>query len=178
MAGFGNNTLGGDEFPASEDRALMDLFACIESGTTSGIWVASGPSSTGGANWKGLVYSDVASLPASRLAVGASVAIAAANTFYFSAAVFAVSAQNYWVGMVADSFEAYYSEHASGTGVDVQMANGSLSFASPPASWPGSDASYPTGLDCWVEYTPAGSTISLLLPVGRSRIPPGVLFQL
>ncbi len=157
---FGDNTAGPDEFPGNTDRALLDRFAIPENGTADSISVYIGASSTAGANVKGLIYTDSGSAPASLVAASASAAAPAGGgwvTMAFSGSP-ALVAGNYWIGLVADSFQAYYGEDATGSAPDVVMANGTLSFSSPPATWPGTDASYGVGLDVYVTYTAAGGT--------------------
>ena len=39
------------------------------------------------------------------------------------------------------------------------MAYGTFDYATPPASWPGTDGSYSVGLDVYVTYDVAGSGV-------------------
>ena len=52
--------------------------------------------------------------------------------------------------------EAYLGEDVSGASPDVQMANGSFDYATPPSAWPGSDGTYGVGLDVYVDYSTGG----------------------
>lgn len=158
---FGDNTAGGDEFPGATDRALLDRYTLTEDGTATSISIYAGASSTSGANWKGLIYTDSAGAPNTLVAVSQAGAAPAGGgwvTLNFSSPP-ALTAGNYWIGVVADSFQAYYGEDVTGSAPDVVMANGTLSYASPPSTWPGTDASYGVGLDVYVTYTVADARI-------------------
>ena len=72
----------------------------------------------------------------------------------------------YWLGVVADSFEAYYAKDASG--IDSLMANGTFSYASPPSSWPGTDGTYSGGMNVYVTFTEGGG--GLLIPVAMNQL--------
>lgn len=169
---FGDTTSGPDEFPASGDRALLDRYAITENGTADSISVYAGASSTSGANWKGLIYTDSAGAPGSLVAASASAAVSGPGwvTMNFSGSP-ALTTGNYWIGVVADNYQAYYGEDASGTAPDVVMANGTLSFSSPPSTWPGTDASYDVGLNVYVTYTAGGggAAVAVLLHQLRTQ---------
>lgn len=158
MPTFGDTTAGGDEFPMADGRCLMDRFAMPDSGTVNFAQAYSGASSTSGASWKFVIMSDALSLPDLVLYVSNATAINAASTwnnFTFGGSP-SLTPADYWLGAVANSFQAYLGEDASGSAPNVQMANGTFDYASPPASWPGSDANYTVGLDVYVDYTVAG----------------------
>lgn len=155
---FGDNTAGGDEFPLSDGRCLADRFAMPDTGTINFAQAYSGASSLAGASWKVVVMDDALSLPDLVLYVSNGTAIgagAAWNNFTFGGSP-SLTPADYWLAVVANSFEAYMGEDASGSAPNVQMANGTFDYATPPAAWPGSDANYTVGLDIYVDYTVAG----------------------
>lgn len=161
MPTFGDTTSGVDEFPCSGDRALMDQFAISENGTADSISLFFGASSTAGSNAKGLIYTDSAGAPGSLVAVSASAAVPAGGGWLtMNLAGESLTTGNYWLGGVTSDFQPYFGEDATGAGADVVMANGTLSYASPPSTWPGTDASYGTGLNVYVTYTAGGGTVS------------------
>lgn len=178
MPTFGDTTAGTDTFPGNSDRALLDRATLTESATLSLSWHYVGADSTSGANWKGLIFSD-SSGPSARQAVSAVIAASPASTWVSGSISGSLSAANYWIGSVADNYQASLGEDATGSAPDVVMANGSFSYASPPATWPGTDASYGVGLNTYVEYTAGGGggATSLLLPSRSARLLPYLLFR-
>lgn len=161
MPTFGDTTSGVDEFPGSGDRALMDQFAISENGTADSISLFFGASSTAGSNAKGLIYTDSAGAPGSLVAVSASAAVPAGGGWLtMNLAGESLTTGNYWLGGVTSDFQPYFGEDATGAGADVVMANGTLSYASPPSTWPGTDASYGVGLNVYVTYSTGGGTVS------------------
>lgn len=157
MPTFGDTTSGGDEFPCSGDRALMDRFAISENGTADSISVFFGASSGSGANAKGLIYTDSAGAPGTLVAASVAGAVGAGGGWVtMNLAGESLSTGNYWLGAVTSDFQPYFGEDASGSAPDVVMANGTLSYATPPGTWPGTDASYTTGLNVYVTYSTGG----------------------
>lgn len=178
MPTFGDTTPGGDAFPGNSDRALLDRATLTEAATLIASWNYAAAGSTAGANWKGLIYTDSASAPSARSAVSAAAAASSAAAWVTGSLSGSLTAADYWIGVVADSFQAYYGEDATGTTPDVVMANGTLSYASPNATWPGTDASYGVGLNSYVEYSAgAGAATSLLLPNRAQRLLPYLMFR-
>ena len=129
-----------------------------DTGTINFAQAYAGASSTAGASWKFVILSDAAGAPGTVLYVSNATAIGAGagwHNFTFSGSP-SLTPGEYWLGVVANSFEAYHGEDATGVSPDVCMANGTFSYASPPGSWPGTDGSYGVGLDVYVDYTLAG----------------------
>lgn len=158
MPTFGDTSAGGDEFPMSDSRCLVDRFAMPDTGTVNFAQARSGPSAVAGANWKFVILADALSLPDLVLYVSNPTAISAASTWFnftFGGSP-SLTPADYWLGAVADSFQAYLGEDASGSAPNVQMANGTFDYATPPGTWPGSDANYGVGLNVYVDYTVAG----------------------
>lgn len=171
MPTFGDTSAGGDEFPCSGDRCLVDRFAMPDNGTVNFAQAYSGPSTTAGANWKFVIMSDALSLPDLVLYVSNATAINAASSWFnftFSGSP-SLTPADYWQGTVADSFQAYLGEDATGSSPNVQMANGTFSYSSPPASWPGSDANYGVGLNVYVDYSLAGGGAARMMFAYRLR---------
>lgn len=170
MPTFGDTSAGGDQFPMSDGRCMVDRFNLPEDGTINSAWAYSASSSTSGASWKFVILEDDAGAPGDVLHVSDATAINAASTWYqFTGMSGALPAGDYWLGVVANSFQAYLGEDASGSSPDVCMANGTFDYATPPGSWPGTDASYGVGLNVYVDYDVAGGAAPrrmMLLGVG------------
>lgn len=156
MPTFGDLTAGGDTFPCSDGRALVDRFTLTEAATVTGIYVNFSSGTTAGTSFKGLILADSSGLPGSVLVVGTATAVPAGGGYIQSPASVALAAGDYWIGYVANSFQASSTQDASGTAPNMQMANGTFSYSSPPATWPGSSASYGGQINAYVEYTAAG----------------------
>lgn len=170
MPTFGDTTAGGDEFPISDGRCLVDRFNLPEAGTINSGWARSGASSTSGASWKFVILADAAGAPGSVLHVSSATAINAASTWYqFTGMSGSLAAGDYWLGVVGNSFQGYLGEDASGTSPDVCMANGTFDYASPPGSWPGTDANYSVGLNVYVDYSVAGGGAARMMHPYRTR---------
>lgn len=176
MPTFGDTTNGGDAFPTSAGRALVDRATLTEAATLTASWIYCAAGTTAGTNTKGLIYSD-ATGPANRQAVSAARAMVA-STWVSGALSGSLSAADYWVGEVGDNGTAYYGEDATGVAPDANMANGTVTYASPEATWPGSDATYAVTVNAYVEYTAGGgAATSILLPNRSVRMLPYLLFR-
>lgn len=148
MPRFGDETAGGDTFPCSGDRALLSLFTLTEDGDVSEIVARFHSSSTAGTNMKGLIYSDNAGVPNARLGVGAAVAVPAGGGLVTSALAVSLTAGDYWLGFVCDSFEAVAQEDVSGGHSRME----GTTYASPAATWTESGTG-PSGMNVYAEYT-------------------------
>lgn len=176
MPTFGDTTSGVDEFPCSEDRALVDRATLTEAATLTAVWLYGGASTTAGTTWKGIIYSDSTGPSARQVVAGTATAVASAWASMTASG--SLSAASYWIGAVSNSFSAYMGEDATGVTPDICMANGTLSYASPPATWPGTDAQYGVTLNCYVEYTAGGgASTSILLPDRARRLLPYLMFR-
>lgn len=141
---FGREATGSDTFPLSDDRALASPFVLGTSiASLSSIVGLFSAASTAGASGRAFIATDAAGAPGSILAISASVAIPAGGGWVtFPVTHGTLAAGTYWLGIVGSEFQASWS-HATGTpGATMVMANGTFSFTTPPATWPGNSASY------------------------------------
>ena len=158
MARFGDETAGADTFPCSGDRALLSRFTLTEAGDLTEIVARFDAASTAGASIKGLVYSDNAGTPQTRLAVGAAVAVPAGGGLVSSALTVSLAAGEYWLGFVADSFQAVAQCDAAG---GLSRMEGTT-YASPAATWIQAGTSA-ARLNVYAEYTAAATEPLLFL---------------
>jgi hypothetical protein len=158
MARFGDETAGADTFPCSGDRALLSRFTLTEAGDLTEIVARFDAASTAGASLKGLVYSDNAGTPQTRLAVGAAVAVPAGGGLVASALTVSLAAGEYWLGFVADSFQAVAQCDAAG---GLSRMEGTT-YASPAATWIQAGTSA-ARLNVYAEYTAAATEPLLFL---------------
>jgi hypothetical protein len=157
MPTFGDTTSGAGSFPGSADRALLSPATAASGGTVDAIWVYVVLAIAGGNRMKGVMHADSAGAPGALVAASNASSVITATGWNRIAVAGspAFVAGNYWIGMVGDDGNLDYGEDSSGAG--AVMANGTYSFASPPASWPGTDASYANVLvNCYVEYSTGG----------------------
>ena len=160
MPTSGDTTSGGDTFPCDPDRALLDRFTLSEAGTADSISAYFDASTTAGTSAKGLIYTD-SSGPSSLVAASASgVAVPAGGGWVtLNLAGESLSAGNYWLGSVTNNSTAVWGEDATGSAPDAAMANGTLSYTSPPSTWPGTSASYAVTVNVYCTYTVAGGSL-------------------
>jgi len=172
VAVLGDNTQGVDSFPCSGDRALVTALTAVDSGSINSAYAYFDPGSSAGMNAKVILHQHDGTDPTALVAVSSSLAVPSGGGLVgpftmsgsFSAGLLAV-------GIVADNYEAQLQEDLYVTGFTTQMANGTYSFASPPASWPGTDGTYASvQLNVWIDYTPSGGGGSILIPKQSSRI--------
>lgn len=159
MPTFGDTTSGTDSFPGSEDRALLDRFNLSEAGTADSLTFFFEASTNPGTSFKGLIYTDSASAPSALVAASSSgSAVDGWVTVNFASE--ALTAADYWIGIVCNGSDASLGADTTGSAPDTVMANGTLSYATPPGTWPGTDASYGIGLNVYVTYTAGGGSPS------------------
>jgi hypothetical protein len=169
MAIFGDNSAGTYSSPGTADRALLTLFTMTESGSinSAGAYFTSG--SGAGSSAKVLIYTVSASQPSTLVASSSGSSIPSGGglvTFTMSGSL---SAQDYFLGVVYSDYQADIQTDGGLSGVNSRMANGTLSYASPPSTWPGSDVSYTDSrVNAYVDYSAASSFTprSMLLGVG------------
>lgn len=160
MATFGDTTRGAGEFPGNVDRCLVSRYLCVGSGTLDSLTTWFGPSTSASVNFKLVVLTDNAGAPGNLLAVSAAGVSSGAGgggpvTVAVSGDV--VDGTYYWLGIVADDYPAYYAKDDAG--IDSLMANGTFSYASPPASWPGTDGTYGGGVNIYATFTEGGGSL-------------------
>lgn len=132
MPTFGDTSAGGSTFPCSGDRALLGRFQLTENGNLTEIVVRFDSTSTSGSSFKGLIYSDGAGVPLTRLGIGATVAVPAGGGNLSSALALALSAGFYWIGAVTDDFQSVFQMDATGIASSRMEA---ATYASPAATW-------------------------------------------
>jgi len=137
---------------------LVSRYQCVGSGTLDSLTTWFGPSTSASVNFKLVVLSDNAGAPDALLAVsdpGVSSGSGGGGPITVAApSLSLVDGTYYWLGVVADNFPAYYAKDDSG--VDALMANGTFSYASPPATWPGTDGTYSGGMNIYATFTEGG----------------------
>lgn len=156
MPTFGDTSLGTNTFPMNIDRAIGSIFTLSEAATVTGMYIGC---DSAGTDLKGIVYSVSAGVPATLQLVSSVVASVAAGYAYATASG-SLSAGDYFLGSVANGYNDWRKDVSGGP--DTLMANGTLSYASPPSSWPGTDGTYGGQANVYLEYTTAGG--SFLLP--------------
>lgn len=161
MATFGDTTQGGGTYPCTGDRALLSKFTAPENGTITDISAAFNST---GANFKGLVYSDVAGEPSALLGVGAATACINGYATSTGLSVAITNGTDYWLGSVVDSFAPSWTYDAA-TNVFRQWS--SCTYASPPATW-STDDSGTVQTNVYATYTPAAGGVSKLMLLGVS----------
>jgi len=164
VATFGDLTAGGDDFPSSGDRALLAKFTCPTAGTLTQINVFFSSASTAGMSMKGLIYADdgAGNTPGTRLGVGNAVAVpaGASDTASTGLSVALSASTDYWIGYVADSFEARAQMDIGGGGSSRMEGT---TYASPNATWTESGTAGNT-LNAYGTYTESSSGSGILIP--------------
>jgi hypothetical protein len=151
---FGDDTSGASSNPGNGNRALLSRFTLSEAATITGISLFFASSTTAGASAKALIYSNGANTPSSLVFASTGQAIPAGGGWVNYPASGSLASGEYFVGVVYNSFEANIGCDA-GTGFDTEMANGTLSYTTPPASWPGTSISYTeVRVNAYVTYIP------------------------
>jgi hypothetical protein len=148
VATFGNTTAGGDSFPCSNDRALGSKFTLTEAGNVTAVNCRFDVTSTAGANYKGVIYNDSAGSPGSRVAVGAATAVPAGGGVVASSITASLSAGDYWLVSVTDSFQSIYEIELTG----VSQRKEAFTYASPADPFGTPDGSS-TELCIYATYT-------------------------
>lgn len=161
MAILGDNSVGSDDFPCSGDRALLQKVTATEAGNINSGHAYFDPSSTAGTSCKVCLYTDTGSGPGTQVAVSSAAAVPAGGGLVNFTMSGSFNATSYYLGIVANGFNSRVQDDGGLSGQDMQMANGTFSYASPPASWPGTDGSYDTiRLNVYLDYTPSGGAAS------------------
>ena len=170
MATFGDTTPGSAGFPNSGDRALASKYTLSEGATLNTAYAYIHSGSAGG-NAKVLIYSDGGANPGTLIAASAGAAITGVGWMSCGAISGSLVAGDYYLVFVGDanSYPSYIGDD-NGSGPNLLMANGTLSYASPPSSWPGTDADYgPAGVNVYIDYTASGGGLiprAMLLGAG------------
>jgi hypothetical protein len=140
---FGDQTIGADEFPCNTDRALASPFTIAHAGTVSSMFGHFSASTTSGANVRYCIFTDSAGAPGSLVgSTGTAAVPAGAGWVECTGSIVIPSSGTYWLVMVTDSFQPSMTHDVAGLGDTMVMANGTFSYATPPSTWPGTDATY------------------------------------
>jgi len=159
---------GGGSAPADSDRCWVSKFTSVAAGTmVQGTVCFLG--TTAGTMARFVVLSSTAGEPDAVLAVSAPVSVpAGASTTVFPLGGEAVTATtDYYLGVVTFDFNAAIDESASAGAYAKRLANGTFSYATPPGTWPGTDASYTDNspsVSLVIEDVVAGPTMGYLRP--------------
>jgi hypothetical protein len=157
---FGDTSAGAGSAAGSSDRSWMDKAVLIEDAEVTSIWIYIA-TQTASEGIKGLIYGDdgAGNNPAARLIVSAAGLTSAVGWLQLAASGNLV-AGTYWIGTVHDGFSHSVGSDTGLSGVRRVIANGTLSYATPPATWPGSDVTYTdVRNNVYVEYTAGGKGV-------------------
>ena len=148
----GGGITGG--FPGNSDRALCTLYNLPENASNLiSIVVTMHSGSTNPSNIKAFIASHSGGFPVNILHVtGSQLSPAGGGEFTFGLSG-SLTSGNYYLGAVTEDFDNNIAQ-TDPASYDTHMANGTFSFSSPPATWPGSDATYLVGLGIIVNYNP------------------------
>lgn len=168
MAIFGDNSQGGSNSGGGTDRAWLVKVAAAEGGTINSAGAYFDASTVAGGSMKVLLYTFAsANTPGTLVAASAGVSVPAGGGLVTDSMSGSFTTGDYFIGIVTGSYEPNVNYDNVGSGMDAVVANGSLSYASPPASWPGTDASYNyPRFNAYIDYTAAGGAISRLSLLG------------
>lgn len=159
MAIFGNNVYGGTTYPGGSGRCLTSFFQLTQPGSITSLsgYIAG---TAVGEHVKFVILSNSSgNLPQTLLAVTPSIVTTGSNGYLtgtLSSAV-VLSPGTYWLGIVSDT-QSGNTDYGTtqGTSATTVMANGTFTFASPPSTWPGTDATYASAdVDVYATYTAA-----------------------
>lgn len=173
MAIVGDNTQGTSSSPGNSDRAIVTRFTAGASGS-NGTAHAYFDSSSGAANVKWLLYSNSAGAPGSLLFASAGAACPAGGGLVNFGSITGVTWTNgtdYFIGIVYEDYPPAVSMDGSLSGIDTEMANGTLSYATPPSTWPGTDITYDNiRVNAYADFTESGGGIVEPIPNGALRL--------
>ena len=153
MAILGDNSDGADTFPGNPDRALVTRFTATASGTSGTGYAYFASDSTAGSSAKLVIYSNVAGAPSALIGSSAGAVVPAGGGLINLGAITATidDTVEYFVGVVWSDSQGIVSADAVTT-EDTEMANGTLSYTTPPATWPGTDGTYGIRINAWMDY--------------------------
>lgn len=166
MSILGDNSQGAATSPGNSDRALVTRFTAPDSGSNGTMYAYFGSGTIAGASAKGIVYTNSAGAPGTLVANTSGVSIPAAGGLVNLGTVTATwtASTDYFVGIVYSDYQAEIQADGSLSGIDTEMANGTLSYTTPPGTWPGTDITYDNiRVNVWVDYAAGGgSAISVI----------------
>ena len=142
-------------FPGQPDRALTSLATKTHAGTVTAIFARFRNTSSAG-NAKVCAFSKGAEPGSLIWATPASAVPAGGGLVEFDLPLSGLSgtdaADDYYLVCVVDGYDVDIAKSDSSGLGSSKMANGTFSFASPPATWPGTDANYAGPMSIWCEY--------------------------
>ena len=173
MPNLGDDTAGADTSPGSPDRCLVTRFSSTEAGTLTRGWARFSSATTAGSSAKVVVYTNVAGAPVTLVGASAGASVPAGGGLVDLGALSGsiVGSVDYFVGVVYSDSQAELQLDGGLSVMDTEMANGTLSYATPPALWPGTDITYSDNrVNAYGVYTAAGGgTLSVNL-AGRGGL--------
>lgn len=145
----------GGGFPGQPDRALASLATKTHAGTVTAIFARFRDTSSAG-NAKVCAYSKGAEPNALLWATPSAAVPAGGGLVEFDLPVSGLSgtdaADDYYLICVVDNYDTDIAKSDNVALGTSKMANGTFSFTSPPATWPGTDANYDGPMSIWAEY--------------------------
>ena len=167
MPTFGQTTPFTGSAPSSADRCWASKFTLSEDGDVTKVTAFfdydSGNSSNAGDNVKAVIYADSSGSPGALMAASAGVAIGAGDqTVDFTVSV-SLTAGDYWLGVVSDSFNSRINSNLGAGGSYARKE--SFTYASPPDPFGTPDATGATAFGIYATYT-TGPALSSPTPSG------------
>jgi hypothetical protein len=151
VATFGTLVDGDTTEPGNTDRCFLGLYTLTEAGTVTAINVRYA-ADTGTENAKALIYTDSSGTPGTLVAVSSSVVVTGGDQAHTISA--SLSAGNYWIGSVLDSFQ--YGWRYLGGGAGSACLSDTSSYASPPSTFTGASISANL-VSVYATYSPANA---------------------
>jgi len=103
---------------------------------------------------KGVILASSAGEPTTVLYVTAAQTAPAGGAVLTFTLTGSLAAGDYYLGGIVDTFSNNVGQGDAGA-FETRMANGTFNFATPPGTWPGTDASYVVPIAVKVNYTPS-----------------------
>lgn len=156
--GFSNTVGPSDGFPGAANRGLASVYANkTNSGTVTTINARLRSDTIAGANGKICAFSDGGGAPGTLLWVSQPATIpAGGGVVQFDLPTSGLNntdpAAAYYLVFVPSDFQANLAKSNVLADGILLMANGTFSYASPPSTWPGTDATYDGPACIWCEY--------------------------
>lgn len=138
---FGDETAGTDSFPCDNGRAMASKYTADHSGTVTSMHLYFHGDGSASGNVKCAIHEDDAGTIGDLVGVSSSASCGSDEWVECSASITLSSSGDYWLVAVTDNFNPKFAHLNSGP-TSMIMANGTYSYASPPSTWPGTDATY------------------------------------
>lgn len=162
MPTFGQTTTGsGGSVPATTDRYWASKFTLSEDGAVTKVTAFfdydAGNTSSAGDNGKAVIYADSSGSPGALVGVSSAVAIGAGDQTVDFPLTASLTAGDYWLGIVTDSFNSRLHTFSTTGGNYVRKE--SLTYASPGDPMGTPDATGSNIFGIYATYT-TGATLS------------------